>query len=57
MPAIEILLYAITALIVINGVAVLAALWITIQSGRVEEYRRQYWQAMLKKAQREVEKQ
>lgn len=54
--AIEVLLYAITALIVINGIAVLTAIWVAIQGGRVEECRRQYWQAILKKAQREVSK-
>lgn len=56
MAAIEILLYGITALIVINGIAVFAATWVAIQSGRVEEYRRQYWKAMLERAKREVER-
>lgn len=55
--AIEILLYGITALIVINGLAVLMAGWVVWKSGHAEEYKRQYWRAMLEKAQKEMERQ
>lgn len=55
--AIEVLLYGITALIVINGVAVLIAVWIAWKSGQVDEYKRQYWRVMLEKAQKEMERQ
>lgn len=55
--AIEILLYGITALIVINGLAVLMAGWVVWKSGQVDEYKRQYWRAMLEKAQAETERQ
>lgn len=55
--AIEILLYGITALVTINGLAVLIAVWIAWKSGQVDEYKRQYWRAMLEKAQKEMERQ
>lgn len=55
--ATEILLYGITALITINGFAVLIAVWIAWKSGQVDEYKRQYWRAMLEKAQKEMERQ
>lgn len=55
--AIEVLLYGITALIVINGLAVLMAGWVVWKSSHTEEYKRQYWRAMLEKAQKEMERQ
>lgn len=55
--AIEILLYGITALVTINGLAILIAVWIAWKSGQVDEYKRQYWRAMLEKAQKEMERQ
>lgn len=55
--AIEILLYGITALVTINGLAVLVAVWIAWKSGQVDEYKRQYWRVMLEKAQKEMERQ
>jgi hypothetical protein len=51
--AIEVLLYGITGLIVINGVAVLLASWLIWKSGQVDEYKRLYWKEMLERAQAE----
>lgn len=56
MAAIEILLYGITALIVINAVAVMIATQIAWKSGQIDEYKRQYWRVMLERAQAEVAK-
>lgn len=55
--AIEILLYGITALITINGLAVLIATWIALKNGQIDEYKRQYWRVMLENAQRAMDKQ
>lgn len=55
--AIEVLLYGITVLITINGVAVLMAGWIAWKSGQIDEYKRQYWRVMLENAQRAMDKQ
>lgn len=56
MSALEILLYGIATLITINNIAVLVAVWLAFKSGQTDEYRRQYWRAMLEKAQKEVSK-
>lgn len=55
--AIEILLYGITALITINGIAVLIATYIALKNGQIDEYKRQYWRVMLENAQRAMDKQ
>lgn len=43
----EILIYSITGLVVLNTIAIAVTVWVGFKSGQVDEAKRQYWQQRL----------
>lgn len=43
----EILVYSITVLVILNSIAIAVTVWVGFKSGQVDEAKRQYWQQRL----------
>lgn len=44
----DFLVYSMTALVVLNSIAIAVTVWVGFKSGQVDEAKRQYWQQRLK---------
>lgn len=51
----EILIYSITALVVLNSIAIAVTVWVGFKTGQVDEAKRLYWQQRLENLKRNGE--
>lgn len=52
----ELLIYSITGLVVLNTIAIAVTVWVGFKTGQVDEAKRQYWQQRLENLKAGIDK-